>query len=699
MSALLWSLSLNEFEKPFYLLLSRIRKIWDCSGSIALIKYLKECNRIVMVWTTETIVKDSINVPVGLRNGLPSIIPGKLRYQIESGNTKVLRGVLTVLSLYRIISTLSSLKLSTITDPFKGIHATISESEIGKVGELFKQFGVIKLPKFKNYSNIVTAGCNYRVSTLSAPYDAIALKESEVFEDFKNMCDLTAPQILEDFEEEYSIIKPHQGVLTKTDFNIGKLSTKVEAAGKVRVFAITDWWTQNLLLPLHDMINRLLKAIPQDGTFDQTKPLFDLTNRIGKGYMVSYDLSAATDRLPLIFQIDVLSFFLGKSYSNSWGNLLRNRDWLLKQDHEGNKLNLKLRYSVGQPMGAYSSFAMLALSHHFIVQIAAQRANLKGWFSDYALLGDDIVIANPFVASHYLYIMRDYFGVEINLSKSLESNNGVSEFAKRLNTPNGQLTAIGPKVLLQSIRNVNYLPALFIDLMNKGCEYEIDAIRSLFSRPIPAFKRVQGHAWTKVLWCLISPFGNIKSDVLLPVLANNSDLPQKDIRSFGYELNAFLVDKYNLKLQSSQNNAYSCLENLKKLLRKDRDGLNSKVLNKLPSISWLLDLYYEKYRQARLMCHDRTFQKFCDSLLTDRTLEGYMSNLPLIISKVTPKISSEKDLTLDNLEKLAEAGKTAFDISEFISLSFAISLPKPISRKKLSNKGKVIKRLAGYKKL
>jgi len=77
------------------------------------------------------------------------------------------------------------------------------------------------------------------------------------------------------------------------------------------------------------------------------------------------------------------------------------------------------RYAVGQPMGAYSSFPMLALTHHVIVQVAARRAGIGQWFSNYAILGDDIVIADPRVAPHYLNIMRDTLGVDINLSKSL----------------------------------------------------------------------------------------------------------------------------------------------------------------------------------------------------------------------------------------------------------------------------------------
>jgi len=33
----------------------------------------------------------------------------------------------------------------------------------------------------------------------------------------------------------------------------------------------------------------------------------------------------------------------------------------------------KVRYAVGQPMGALSSWAMLALTHHLIVAMAARR--------------------------------------------------------------------------------------------------------------------------------------------------------------------------------------------------------------------------------------------------------------------------------------------------------------------------------------
>jgi len=96
-----------------------------------------------------------------------------------------------------------------------------------------------------------------------------------------------------------------------------------------------------------------------------------------------------------------------------------------------NTSNHCIKYAVGQPMGALSSWAMLALTHHFIVAWAAYRVKFPmGSFKDYAVLGDDIVIANGKVAGAYLQLMKE-IGVEIGLAKSLVSRKGVLEFAKR----------------------------------------------------------------------------------------------------------------------------------------------------------------------------------------------------------------------------------------------------------------------------
>jgi hypothetical protein len=94
----------------------------------------------------------------------------------------------------------------------------------------------------------------------------------------------------------------------------GKLGLKDEPAGKVRVFAMVDPWTQWLLHPLHRLLQDVLRPIKEDATFDQIgrmeKKLAAVKSRGGiKAF--SFDLSAATDRLPVNLQIMILTPLLG----------------------------------------------------------------------------------------------------------------------------------------------------------------------------------------------------------------------------------------------------------------------------------------------------------------------------------------------------------------------------------------------------
>jgi hypothetical protein len=54
-----------------------------------------------------------------------------------------------------------------------------------------------------------------------------------------------------------------------SDLVLGRLHALYEPAGKIRVIAIVDYWTQMVLKPLHDWMFKLLKNIPMDATFDQ----------------------------------------------------------------------------------------------------------------------------------------------------------------------------------------------------------------------------------------------------------------------------------------------------------------------------------------------------------------------------------------------------------------------------------------------
>jgi len=61
--------------------------------------------------------------------------------------------------------------------------------------------------------------------------------------------------------------------------HLGRLSLKEEAAGKIRVFAMVDAFTQWALYPLHKAIMSTIARWPSDGTFDQLAPVRRLLRR------------------------------------------------------------------------------------------------------------------------------------------------------------------------------------------------------------------------------------------------------------------------------------------------------------------------------------------------------------------------------------------------------------------------------------
>ena len=88
---------------------------------------------------------------------------------------------------------------------------------------------------------------------------------------------------------------------------LAKLGFKEEAAGKVRVFAMVDPFTQWVMRPIHLAIFTILRGIPMDGTFNQTAPVERLKTLDPKNrWFYSIDLSSATDRLPIKMQVPVM---------------------------------------------------------------------------------------------------------------------------------------------------------------------------------------------------------------------------------------------------------------------------------------------------------------------------------------------------------------------------------------------------------
>jgi len=118
------------------------------------------------------------------------------------------------------------------------------------------------------------------------------------------------PKVLEDYESE--LLQLPNNTLAP----LGRLSFKEEAAGKLRIFAMVDGWTQSIFKPLHDALFDLLSKIPNDATFDQDAAFKRAISKSKvSGHCYGYDLSSATDRLPISLQGAILEGLIGRLLS------------------------------------------------------------------------------------------------------------------------------------------------------------------------------------------------------------------------------------------------------------------------------------------------------------------------------------------------------------------------------------------------
>jgi hypothetical protein len=263
---------------------------------------------------------------------------------------------------------------------------------------------------------------------------------------------------------------------------LGKLAYIEEWGGKSRIVAQLDYWTQMAMTPLHNTINSFLRALPSDGTFNQHA----LADRVREWTtdpnleVFCFDLTAATDRLPIALQERILTVLFGsKSFSSSWADILVGREFLTNNGD-------LIQYATGQPMGARSSFPMLALTHHVIIQLSAMKAEIPE-YTAYAVLGDDSSLTQQSVSSWYLAFMEQ-FGVPINLTKSITHVKDaipMAEICKRVFMDGVEISRYNPKLIVNTIRDPRLAPDLQNDLFLRGFPFDSNAFWTFMAGLLP----------------------------------------------------------------------------------------------------------------------------------------------------------------------------------------------------------------------
>jgi hypothetical protein len=235
---------------------------------------------------------------------------------------------------------------------------------------------------------------------------------------------------------------------------VGNLGNVLSGDGKRRVFAIGNYFYQRILSPVHDWLAACLKSLPMDGTFDQLAPLDRL--RGSTGWVHSIDLKSATDRWPIFLLMTLFDVLFGKCMTKAvvetaLGINLFDVPFIKRKD-------VKVGFAAGQPLGFKSSWPLFALSHHVILWWAAEQVYPGKRFKRYAILGDDVVIADTLVKDSYIKTIND-LGVKISEGKSISSPIGCCEFAKKFRVE-GLTRDISPlsfKSILQTLTPVGWL--------------------------------------------------------------------------------------------------------------------------------------------------------------------------------------------------------------------------------------------------
>jgi len=463
-------------------LAKKIRLLYRTRGLTFTIKYIKVSLHALTAYVAGNPHKGTrfLGTDVSLTaSGLPRILSDRARNQIRNKSLDAIRLYSTILSSFRALEDLegSKVDLSTIiSDPWTGDTTEFDSFALNE----FQKYVLGFQPSSDEDGGLdllfdtAKAGPNHRFAVYGSGLDALAFTcHPDIQRALKDLADaagntqvyelmlatqkemLRIPTLYRIFFKEprestlvgasgFKYPKSLEKVVPE-DLYLGRLALKYEAAGKVRIFAIVDYWTQAILKPIHDALFNLLRNIPCDGTFNQGDAVESFTSKYYGWEIFSFDLTAATDTIPMVLHEHLLSCFVGTDISRPWAVLMTERLFKLPRS-AGQSIYTRfpkgLRYTRGQPMGALTSWAILALTHHCLLQLAAKRIG-KFPTPDYRILGDDIVIAGRELAESYRLVCSDY-GLILN-------NKGFESFQTKFNPDGPYLTEFAKQTRLGDV--------------------------------------------------------------------------------------------------------------------------------------------------------------------------------------------------------------------------------------------------------
>jgi hypothetical protein len=555
---------LDSKDPRFEYFLQRCLKVLRTQGAKGLVLRLKALLYLINSSAGKAGNRTSWKTGVGVKvtqKGVPLDLHPSVRRSIARGDSGTIRTWASIANSYKVFHFQGILDSSSITEP---LLSPLSDALLEDMKSFSRDFWSriltsyeMKRPReFRGKAFLApdifltSSGPNGRPAGLWAEPEAEAWRmrerdlgipcpileisrlvgDSKTAQEFKSSEDMFLKEFngepIKTVKDGVFPVRDRSGELNK-ELTLGKLTALEEPAGKVRIVAIPDYWTQRVCRPIHDWFNQLLTRIPSDCTFDQEGGLESYV-QLGNESNFCYDLKSATDRIPVALYL--LCFrgnpVMGPNLTKWWIRLLTERPWKesstigeLRALSSGKAFDPRkwepqyLRYAVGQPMGALSSWPSMALVHHFVVQYCAKtqgRLADEELFTNYRILGDDIVLGDKEVSEKYLEVMTS-LGVKISSHKSYVGS-------KLINFAN-KTYVDGVNISPASLKEEMSITSLFGRINFAGRLLRLGWLKS-GPLKIPSLLRLVAHPrlW-KEEWLPAIGAGKVRGDILTAMLS------------------------------------------------------------------------------------------------------------------------------------------------------------------------------------
>lgn len=410
---------------------------------------------------------------VGKRDKIPMKL-SKLKpliFLARDGDDKAYQALQTILYSTRILEIPTEPDYNQITEGIESVNPEIIKEFRTYVRNRLDSMPDFKKPSFDFYVKLnlsnSTNGPNRKGRLDSAYQEAKALARSELFQPFKDLCSYMGlsgvPLYIEQINDDFN------------SFNdktlLRNLIVVPDSDCKSRIVAVSDFWTQLVLVPLEKAVIKFTKvnfgsSSGYDDHLGGFRKLQQFIKENPDSDVKSYDMTNWTDRFHHDLQKVLMEELFNRGIADNWFKLVVSCKWNVC--HTKNQI----KYKQGQGMGTHGSFQIATLTDHFFIEMNMQKHYPDFKPSWYNKTGDDLWINDP---KNIIPDCYNNINLDVNMSKSkYKTDRGYfGEYVSRTTINGEDVSRINPKCI-QNSKDWREVPILLHTLERASVELKAD---------------------------------------------------------------------------------------------------------------------------------------------------------------------------------------------------------------------------------